>query len=228
MFDKDHNWRIFEVALKEMEKMSYDDFFNFIDRDCILFNLTCMKHNFCLAIEYKTTTYYSDEDEDDAKKVSFDISIFYKDKNDNLEFNSKISNDETCNLFYPTSTERVKIKREEVLEKGVSFIVENIKNIVENFSTNNKLFRDFINLKKYNFSILCLILEQAYYGLPYYERSYHNHYNFRFDEIFNNKIEEAKKLYYDIVSLEKQIDDKKKEIMKIMNKKLDIVGTITL
>lgn len=217
MFDKDHNLRIFELALKEMEKMSYDDFYNLIDSDKLLFNLTCKEHNFCLAIEYKTTTYYRDDE--DEVKVSFDISIFYKDKNDKLKFDSKINNDETCTLFYHISTESIKIEKEEVLEKGASFIVENIKNIVEKFSNKNKLFRDFINLKEYDFSILHLVLKQAYYGLPYYERENRNFYTFRFDEFFKNKIEKSKELYYDIVALEKQIDDKKKEIMKIMNKK---------
>lgn len=80
--------------------MSYDEFYNFIGRDRLLFNLTCMKHNFCLGVEYKTTTCYGRYKEDDEVKVSFDISIFYKDKNDKLKFNSKISNDTTCTLFY--------------------------------------------------------------------------------------------------------------------------------
>lgn len=218
MFDKDHNWRIFELVLKEMGKMSYNDFSNFIAKEHLLLNLTCVKHNFCLGIKYKTTTYYGRYKDADEVKVSFEISIFYKGKNDKLEFDSKISKDVTCSLFYSPETESIKIKREEVLEKGVSFIVDNIKNIVEKFSNKNKLFRYFINLKEYDFSILHLVLKQAYYCLPYYEdegtdRSF---YKFRFDEVFKNKIEKAKELYFDIVALERQIDDKKKEIMKIM------------
>lgn len=93
-----------------------------------------------------------------------------------------------------------------------------LSTIVRTKSNKNKLFRYFINLKEYDFSILHLVLKQAYYCLPYYEdegtdRSF---YKFRFDEVFKNKIEKAKELYFDIVTLERQIDDKKKEIMKIM------------
>lgn len=71
---------------------------------------------------------------------------------------------------------------------------------------------DFIKLKKCYFSMLNLILEQEYYGLDYYGQG-----KIRFDEVFKSKIEKARKLYFDIVSLKQQIDDKKEKIMKIMN-----------